>query len=59
MNTMNIDYLREIIKESIRRIKEQNSEIKQLRLELERDKRKKEKAIKEINKLENEIKERI
>ncbi len=56
MNTMNIDYLREIIKESIRRIKEQNSEIKQLRLELERDKRKKEKAIKEINKLENEIK---
>jgi septal ring factor EnvC (AmiA/AmiB activator) len=53
---MNIDYLREIIKESIRRIKEQNSEIKQLRLELERDKRKKEKAIKEINKLENEIK---
>jgi len=59
MNTMNINYLREIIKESIRRIKEQNSEIKQLRLELERDKRKKEKAIKEINKLENEIKERI
>ncbi len=59
MKEMEIDYIRKIIKKSIQRIKEQQSENNRLRLELEKEKRKTKKAIEEINKLENEIKERI
>ncbi len=59
MKEMEINRIRMIIKKSIQRIKELQNENNRLLLELEQERRKKEKAIEEINKLENEIKERI
>lgn len=59
MKEMEINRIRMIIKKSIQRIKELRNENNRLLLELEQERRKKEKAIEEINKLENEIKERI
>lgn len=59
MKEMEINRIRMIIKKSIQRIKELQNENNRLLLELEQERRKKEKAIEGINKLENEIKERI
>ena len=59
MKEMEINRIRMIIKKSIQRIKELQNENNRLLLELEQERKKKEKAIEEINKLENEIKERI
>lgn len=58
MKEMNIDYIQKIIRKIILRIKELQNENKELRAELQREKNKKGKAIEEIIKLENEIKER-
>ncbi|MCK4572325.1 MAG: hypothetical protein E3J23_07830 [Candidatus Stahlbacteria bacterium] len=59
MKEMEINRIRMIIKKSIQRIKELQNEYNRLLLELEQERSKREKAIEEINKLENEIKERI
>jgi allophanate hydrolase subunit 1 len=59
MKEMEINRIRMIIKKSIQRIKELQNEYNKLLLELEQERSKREKAIEEINKLENEIKERI
>ncbi|MCK4321168.1 hypothetical protein KAX08_01460 [candidate division WOR-3 bacterium] len=59
MKEMEINRIRMIIKKSIQRIKELQNENNRLLLELEQERSKREKAIEEINKLENEIKERI
>lgn len=59
MKEIEIDHIKNIIKKSIQKIKELQNENNRLQLELEKERRKIGKAIVEINKLENEIKERI
>ncbi|MCK4422241.1 hypothetical protein KAW18_05905 [candidate division WOR-3 bacterium] len=58
MNIIDVEHLREIINKCIRTIKELREENEQLHSELRKEQLKKEKAIEEINKLENDIKER-
>lgn len=58
MNIIDVEHLIEIINKCIRTIKELREENEQLHSELRKEQLKKEKAIEEINKLENDIKER-
>ena len=59
MNEIEINHIKNIIKKSIQKIKELQNENNRLNLELDKERRKIRKTIYEINKLENEIKERI
>lgn len=59
MNEIEINHIKNIIKKSIQKIKELQNENNRLNLELDKERRKIRETIEEINKLENEIKERI
>jgi len=59
MNDIDLDYLSNIIKASIKKLKEMTEENTRLNKELKEEKNKKEEAIKLIDKIEEELKKRL